>query len=79
MPDVCCKECSGTGVVDFTKERGGPVCNNCGGRGTVGREVIERVIGGILDHPSVYMGGPSRQSMRKAAAIADYLSDQGII
>ena len=28
-----------------------------------------RKIGAVLDHPSLYMGGPSRQSMMKAAAL----------
>ena len=33
------------------------------------REELQRMIAGILDHPSVYMGGPSRQNMRRADKI----------
>lgn len=32
-------------------------------------EQLLRKIGAALDHPSLYMGGPSRQSMMKAAAL----------
>lgn len=34
-----------------------------------GDEATARRIGSILDHPSLYMGGPSKDSMRKARAI----------
>jgi hypothetical protein len=74
-----CKECEGLGSVPFTKERGGPCCNNCGGYGFMKREYIRRVIGSILDHPSVYMGGPSHGSLKKADRIIDYLEDQNIL
>jgi hypothetical protein len=30
------------------------------------RVTVQRQIASILDHPSVYMGGPSRRSMAKA-------------
>ena len=72
-----CKECQGTGVVEFTTEFGGPQCNNCGGCGYITRITVERCIASILDSPSVYMGGPSRGSLRKADRIGDYLEDQG--
>jgi len=35
-------------------------------------------IAGILDHPSCYMGGPSRLSLRKAERIVDYLRESGV-
>lgn len=73
-----CKECDGTGKVEFTKERGGPICNNCGGAGHITREIFERCIGSILDHPSVYMGGPSRSSLQKAQRIAEFLSRNNV-
>ena len=37
------------------------------------RELVQRVIAACIDHPSVYMGGPSRDSMRKADKIIAYL------
>lgn len=73
-----CKECGGTGKVEFTKERGGPRCNNCGGEGYMTMKVVRPAIASILDNPSVYMGGPSHGSLRKADAIIEYLVDQGI-
>ncbi len=36
-------------------------------------------IAAILDYPSVYMGGPSQQSLRKAQRIVDYLQRSGLI
>ena len=33
------------------------------------RLLVQRQIAGILDHPSVYVGGPSRQSMEKAGRV----------
>lgn len=38
-------------------------------------EMLLRKIGAILDHPSLYMGGPSRQSMQKARAILPIITD----
>jgi len=35
--------------------------------------IIKRGIAAIIDHPSVYMGGPSHNSMRKAASIIEAL------
>lgn len=35
--------------------------------------LVKRQIAGILDHPSVYMGGPSAQSMKKAEQIISCL------
>jgi hypothetical protein len=37
------------------------------------KELFLRVVGSILDHPSVYMGGASQQSRRKAERIWDEL------
>lgn len=78
MP-VTCKECKGTGQIVFTRERGGPTCTNCGGSGQMTKEVVQRVIAGILDHTSVYMGGPSQQSMCRAGRIVAYLAEQEIL
>ena len=35
--------------------------------------VMRQQIAAILDHPSVYMGGPSQQSIRKAIRIVEIL------
>lgn len=35
--------------------------------------ILRQNIASILDHPSVYMGGPSIQSIRKAIKIVEYL------
>lgn len=35
--------------------------------------VMRQHIAGVLDHPSVYMGGPSPQSLRKAIRIVEHL------
>ena len=43
------------------------------------REVLQRTLASILDHPSVYMGGPSHGSMRRAARIVDELEAGGHI
>lgn len=74
---IWCKECAGTGEVIFTKEKGGPRCNNCGGEGVISEETTKRVIASILDGSSVYMGGPSKQSLKRAGRIVDYLVEQG--
>lgn len=76
---VVCKECSGTGVVGFTKERGGPDCNTCGGTGEITPDVLVPVIASLLDSPSVYMGGPSQQSRKRAARIVELLHDYGVL
>ena len=34
---------------------------------------LRQTIAGVLDHPSVYMGGPSRQNLRKADQIIECL------
>lgn len=33
----------------------------------------------ILDHPSLYMGGPSQQSLRRAEKIVRWLEHAGLI
>jgi hypothetical protein len=35
--------------------------------------IVQRGIAAILDSPSVYMGGPSQMSLKKAKAIVDML------
>jgi hypothetical protein len=37
------------------------------------RDLIVQQIAGILDHPSVYMGGPSHHSLRTARGIVNML------
>lgn len=37
------------------------------------RLLVQRGIAAILDHPSVYMSGPSKRSMRLAASIIEDL------
>ena len=74
-----CKECGGSGQVVFTKERGGPVCNNCGGAGYMTAEIVQRKIASLLDHPSVYMGGPSQGNLKRAGRIVQYLEKEGIL
>ena len=37
--------------------------------------ILRQRIASILDHPSVYMGGPSQQSVRKAIKIIQALGD----
>ena len=37
------------------------------------RLTVQRVIASILDHPSVYMGGPSPRSLKLADSILVYL------
>lgn len=43
------------------------------------RDPVIANIASILDHPSVYMGGPSRRSTQLAARIVQYLEDAGLI
>jgi RecJ-like exonuclease len=74
-----CKECNGTGEVVYTKERGGPICNNCGGNGHLTDVIIQRTMASIMDYPSVYMGGPSRGNMQKAQKIIDFLKEEGLL
>lgn len=37
------------------------------------RLLVQRGNAAIIDHPSLYMGGPSRNSMRKANSVIDAL------
>lgn len=43
------------------------------------REFLTRLISEIIDHPSVYMGGPSRQAQQKANRIIDALQKAGYL
>ena len=74
-----CKECNGTGEVVYTKERGGPICNNCGGNGYLTDEIIQRTMASIMDYPSLYMGGPSHHSKMKADKIIKFLKEEGLL
>lgn len=74
-----CKQCNGTGEVVFTKEKGGPICPSCGGNGYLTDEILCRMIASTIDHPSVYMGGPSHNSMRKAERIIKNLKERGLL
>lgn len=76
---AACTKCHGEGTIEFTKEDGGPKCHHCGGNGWLTPEVLAGYIGNILDHPSVYMGGPSKGSMQRASKIVKFLQDEGII
>ena len=74
-----CKQCNGTGEIVFTKEKGGPICPSCGGNGYLTDEILCRMIASTIDHPSVYMGGPSNNSMRKAERIIKNLKEEGLL
>lgn len=43
------------------------------------REVLQRHIAASLDHPSVYMGGPSKQNMRKAERLIEWMERDGYL
>lgn len=43
------------------------------------REVVKRTIASILDGPSVYMGGPSTASLRRAENVVRYLEDEDLV
>lgn len=79
MSRPSCKECQGKGEVEFTKERGGPICNSCGGHGYLTDRILQRIIAAQIDYPSVYMGGPSPASLKKANNIIDILKKEGFI
>lgn len=66
LEEYDCKECNGTGQVVYTRERGGPICNGCGGHGGLTRDLLVIHMAGWLDSPSVYMGGPSERSKKRA-------------
>jgi len=74
-----CKQCNGTGEVVFTKEKGGPICPSCGGNRYLTDEILCRMIASTIDHPSVYMCGPSHNSMRKAERIIKNLKEEGLL
>jgi hypothetical protein len=40
------------------------------------REILKREIASMLDHPSVFMGGPSQQNQRRADRIIQHLENQ---
>lgn len=41
------------------------------------REYVRRTIASMLDYPSVYIGGPSQNNLRRAGRIMDELERQG--
>lgn len=41
------------------------------------REYVRRVIASILDYPSVYMGGPSQNNLRRAGSVIEALEQSG--
>jgi hypothetical protein len=43
------------------------------------REILQREIASILDHPSVYMGGPSPHHMRTADRIINHLEKRKLV
>lgn len=43
------------------------------------REVLQREIAAILDHPSVFMGGPSRQSLKTAGRVLQHLEAENVL
>lgn len=43
------------------------------------REVMRRLIGGHFDHPSVYMGGPSKMALRRADDLIYALQEYGFL
>lgn len=73
-----CSYCEGKGEIEFTKERGGPVCPMCAGNGFLKKDQVDRYIGAILDHPSLYMGGPSQRSLKIASKISNFLAEWGV-
>lgn len=75
---TACKRCWGSGEIPFTKERGGPVCTECGGYGYITPSNLKTRIACSLDYPSVYMDGPSPQSRKRAERIFEILEDVGI-
>jgi len=42
-------------------------------------ESLRLALAPAIDYPSVYMGGPSHNSMRKAERILDMLKKEGLI
>ena len=38
------------------------------------REKLQREIASILDHPSVFMGGPSQHNLRKAERVLEHMA-----
>jgi len=41
------------------------------------RLLVQRSIASAIDHPSIYMGGPSKGAMQKAIAIVEHLEAAG--
>lgn len=74
-----CKQCNGIGEVIFTKEKGGSVCPSCGGNGYLTDDILCRMIASHIDYPSVYMGGPSQNSLKKAKRILETLKDNNLL
>lgn len=43
------------------------------------REILQREVASILDYPSVYMGGPSQQSLSTADRIIKHLEKRDLL
>lgn len=43
------------------------------------RDEVKKTIASILDHPSIYMGGPSAGNLRRAERIVQYLEDEKLL
>jgi hypothetical protein len=43
------------------------------------REIAKLNIASILDHPSVFMGGPSQQNRKRAERVLEYLEQEGLV
>lgn len=53
-------------------------CKLCGGTGYLSRDGFVVLTAHVLDANSVFMGGPSQQSRRRAEDIADLLIATGV-
>lgn len=68
------------GVLSIRKLAPGEVLQP--GTGKAGKDArldLQHTIASILDHPSVFMGGPSRGNLNKADAILDALGQKGMV
>ena len=76
MQAFMCFKCGGTGQITPSKIDGGPACTKCGGAGYLTRELLKHSIASILDYPSVYMGGASQGSLKRAGRILEFMKDE---
>jgi DnaJ-class molecular chaperone len=76
---VLCPRCLGEGRHEWTKELGGPKCNECWGAGFYHHDLVVMRLASMLDGNSVYMSGPSQASRQKARKIVDELNQLGVL